>query len=267
MNNTITNLKWSLHYFGWWVTIQSVFGRLAAKVGWKFSQSPEFIAYKDRVLDQRFGISTVGTVLTDDMGVDGEKKDHAIEYSPTGHIEFGILLEKLGRCTDLSGCSFIDYGSGKGRVVLMASEFPFVRSMGVEMSPKLHAAAEQNIRSFHSPRQQCQDVRSILGDATKLEIPDGPIVAFFFNPFDDVILSRVMANLQQAWSASPREMVCIYHNPVHRDLFDNSEFWNEQDGLCHDEEQWVVYASNPVPASQSTRTSPPIKTASEKQPT
>lgn len=249
MADTLTNVKWSLRYFGLLVTCVSLFGRIAAKFGWKFSKTPKFVAYKDRVLDQRFGISTVGTVLTKDMGVDVRDEEHAIEYSPTGHLEFGILLEKLGRCANFSQYSFIDFGSGKGRVVLMASEFPFIRSMGVEMSPLLHAAAEQNIRTFRSPRQKCQDVRSINGDATTLEIPDGPIVAFFFNPFDDVILSQVMANMQAAWDASPRDMICIYHNPVHRDLFDDSDFWAEQDDLCDDDDQWVVYASQPVPTA------------------
>src|SRR5579863_4122649 len=42
--------------------------------------------------------------------------------------------------------TFIDFGSGKGRALLLASEFPFKRILGLEFAPELHTAAETNIR-------------------------------------------------------------------------------------------------------------------------
>src|SRR5690242_13468196 len=43
---------------------------------------------------------------------------------------------------------FIDFGSGKGRALLMASEFPFRKVIGIEFSPELHAVAQNNIRQY-----------------------------------------------------------------------------------------------------------------------
>src|SRR5277367_3679731 len=39
---------------------------------------------------------------------------------------------------------FVDYGCGKGRVLLVATHFPFQRIVGVEFAPQLAEIAEQN---------------------------------------------------------------------------------------------------------------------------
>src|ERR1700741_4193768 len=45
---------------------------------------------------------------------------------------------------------FVDFGSGKGRALLLASGFRSRRSIGVEFSPELHAVAQNNIRKYQS---------------------------------------------------------------------------------------------------------------------
>ena len=42
-----------------------------------------------------------------------------------------------------------------------------------------------------------------------------------FNPFNGVILSRILENLEQSWNENPRDMFVVYHNPVHADLVEN----------------------------------------------
>jgi SAM-dependent methyltransferase len=44
---------------------------------------------------------------------------------------------------DFSQFTFVDLGCGKGRVLLMASDYPFQRIVGVEFMPELHRAAEK----------------------------------------------------------------------------------------------------------------------------
>lgn len=57
--------------------------------------------------------------------------------------------------------TFIDFGSGKGRALLLASDFPFKRILGLEFSPELHQAAEGNIRRYSSATQKCRDIQSL----------------------------------------------------------------------------------------------------------
>ena len=51
---------------------------------------------------------------------------------------------------------FIDLGSGKGRTLLMASDYPLRKILGVELIPELNRVAQQNIRDYQSSTQQCE---------------------------------------------------------------------------------------------------------------
>src|SRR5580704_3857703 len=84
-------------------------------------------------------------------------------YQPTDPALFHEMLASLN--IDFHDLVFIDIGSGKGRTLLMASDYPFRRIIGVELLPKLHRVALGNIRKYKSDAQQCFALESICGDA------------------------------------------------------------------------------------------------------
>lgn len=241
MSHLMNRLDWSCHYYGIPITVLSAAARLAVCVGWDVGSRPGFLAFKDRAIDRRFCISTVGEVATRNLDVDESQQEHAIQYQPTSSLDLAILLSCLLKRADLREFSFVDYGSGKGRAILMASEFPFRSVVGVEFSATLHAIACENIAGFRSSLQMCRNVTSICQDAADFHLPDGPVMAFFFNPFDAVIMSQVLGQIEESVDRNPRDVLCIYHNPVHRELLDNSPFWEELNGWPIEEDQWVVY--------------------------
>ena len=132
------------------------------------------------------------------------------------------------------------FRSGKGRVILLASEFPFRQCVGVEFSRPLHDAAVENIRRCARHRRQCDVVESVCCDARRFSIPDGPLLLFLFNPFDDVVLGQVLQDLQESWTAAPRQVVCVYHNPVHRRSF-ATDFWELRKPQRLDPDDWAVF--------------------------
>src|SRR6478752_3089102 len=60
---------------------------------------------------------------------------------------------------DVSQFTFVDLGCGKGRVLLMASDYPFKRIIGVEFMPELHRAAQKNIVGYSNDRQQYRQMK------------------------------------------------------------------------------------------------------------
>jgi SAM-dependent methyltransferase len=68
-------------------------------------------------------------------------------------------------------CTFIDLGSGKGRALLIASEYAFGAIVGVELSPKLHAIAAANIAGSRGTAQRSRNARTIEADATEFRFP------------------------------------------------------------------------------------------------
>jgi len=105
--------------------------------------------------------------------------------------------------------TFIDLGSGKGRALFIAAEYPFRKVLGVEYSTEIQQAALENIRCYSHPRQRCRDVESVVANAAEYEFPDGNLVLFLFNPFGPEIMRLMLANLQRSLEQKPRHVVIL----------------------------------------------------------
>jgi SAM-dependent methyltransferase len=110
--------------------------------------------------------------------------------------------------------TFVDLGSGKGRTLLMASEYPFRKIVGVELIAELHRAAEENIRLYRSATQRCSQIEAVCADACEFVLPATPLVLYLFHPLPEVGLQRVLRNLERSLEQSPRPGWIVYHNPA-----------------------------------------------------
>jgi len=94
--------------------------------------------------------------------------------------------------------AFVDYGSGKGRTLLIASEFPFKFIIGVEFAAELHRICEANLMTYRNPARRCLDIRPIHHDVATFDPPAEPLVLYFYNPFDRVIFDAVISRLHNS---------------------------------------------------------------------
>jgi SAM-dependent methyltransferase len=133
-------------------------------------------------------------------------------YQPTDPALFHEMMSKLE--IDFSQFVFIDIGSGKGRVLLMAADYPFRRVIGVELLPELHRIAQENIRRYESDSQRCFDIESIGGNALDFVFPPEAMVIYLFNPLPEPGLIKLLANLERSLRENPRPVFLLYHNPL-----------------------------------------------------
>jgi SAM-dependent methyltransferase len=120
---------------------------------------------------------------------------------------------------------FIDFGSGKGRALLMASEFPFRRIIGIEFSPELHAAAERNIRKYRPGPKGCRAVESVCTDFLDAALPPEPSVLFFFDPCAGVLIPCVLDRIRSSLREHPRPLYLVYVAPGNKEkLLDAAHF-------------------------------------------
>ena len=133
-------------------------------------------------------------------------------YQPSDPATFHESIRSLG--IDYGQFEFVDLGSGKGRTLLMASEYPFRRIVGVEAVAALHRVALENLRRFKSATQKCFELDSLCGDARDFQFPPAPLVLFLFNPLPEAGLRMVMANLRASLREHPRPLCVVYHNPL-----------------------------------------------------
>ena len=158
-------------------------------------------------------------VNTSSAGVGWRDRLLGFFHSPYQPTESALFHEMIGPVSARAGFDFrefifLDLGSGKGRTLLMASDYPFRRIVGVELFPALNDAAQNNICKYRSASQKCFALESICGDAAEFAFPDEPTVLFLFNPFPESGLRNVIANLEQSLREHPRRVYVLYHNPL-----------------------------------------------------
>jgi len=162
-------------------------------------------------------------------------------YQPSEAPLFHEMLDALHQHTrlDFHDFVFIDLGSGKGRTLLMASDYPFRRIIGVELLPALHHAAQENLGKYRSESPKCFALESIGADATEFRLPAEPTVLYLFNPFPEAGLKRVIANLEQSLRENPRAVYVLYHNPLLEHVLSESSRLKKVGGT----HQYAVYES------------------------
>jgi hypothetical protein len=178
--------------------------------------------------DRLHGVDTTGrfdgwTYLSD-LDIPSPNWIEGNDYAAIEPLRFEKVLAGLDiRFEDFT---FIDFGSGKGRALLLASEFPFKRILGLEFSPELHRIAEENIRRYRSPKQECQNIQSVNVDFTNFVMPPEPSFLFFFNPCRGRVLSEVVAGVGRSLMAHARPLYIAYvaTTPEQEQIFASSGF-------------------------------------------
>jgi SAM-dependent methyltransferase len=133
-------------------------------------------------------------------------------YQPTEPALFHEMLASLP--IEFEHFTFVDLGSGKGRTLLLASDYPFRKILGVEIVPALHQIAQENLAKYKSESQQCAALEAMCCDAADFPFPDEPLVVYLFNPVAEAGLRRVVLNLEASLRAQPRPVFVLYHNPL-----------------------------------------------------
>ncbi len=165
--------------------------------------------YGDMDYDWEFRVDTTSAT------VGWRSRLFGLLHSPYQPIEPQLFREIMATLEiDFSQFIFLDIGSGKGRALLLAAEYPFRRVMGIELLPELNSLAKENIRKFSTETPSCHEIQAVCGDATELIFPEGALVIFLFNPLPEAGLKKLVRNLEASLRENPRLVYVIYVNPV-----------------------------------------------------
>jgi len=179
----------------------------------------------ERVLDppieSLFFKPTKDPVSLADLTIRGNNREYGHDYRASPCALFEWTVSALNH--DLSRLTFIDYGAGKGRALLLASQHPFAAIGGVEFAEELHDDATMNIAQFPRSRMKCRNVECVLDDASQVGPPDGESVHYFFNPFAREVFAEVLNNIVVSYRKRPRRLYLILVDPPEvTDMIDHS---------------------------------------------
>lgn len=175
--------------------------------------SPRRVAHyaRSKLFDVWHGLDTSAIVSAAQLQGVGENGIHAVRYQPS---PFGFLqycMTEMG--LDFKNYVFVDFGSGKGRILLEAASYPFKAIIGVEFSPTLHDQARLAVDRWTSRRHGQSPIHLECCDAATFEIPKEDLVLYFYNPFGAPVMEAVIRNIERSLQMFDRDVYILYLNP------------------------------------------------------
>jgi predicted RNA methylase len=143
--------------------------------------------------DEQFGTDTAAKTKLHTLDIESPNYGFAIYYEPTDSALLDVVLAALPvRHEDYS---FIDYGCGKGLVVLRAASYPFRNVVGVEFARELHAIARMNLER-HPAALRRAPVEFVHADAIEYAPPPGNLVLYAYEPFEAPETRKLLARIE-----------------------------------------------------------------------
>ncbi len=191
--------------------------------------------------DRLHGTRTGSLIPGDELATGHRHDRHITAYHGVAPSLFHKLMARwqAHAVHPLERTAFVDIGAGKGRAMLLAGEYRFRRIVGVELHPALAAAARSNMERWNamyvSPPMRLEE-----GDALRLRMPAGPCLVLLFNPFDSVLMDRLLDRLEQQFRSRPGELDLLYVNDEQRRLLVEEhtrfrELWRGRIHLSHED--------------------------------
>ena len=185
-------------------------------------------------------VKTSGGVFLNELTLTGDGRT-GFPYLPTRPSVARQVLEHLP-IDNFEEYTFVDLGSGKGRMLLVAAGYPFRKIEGVEFAVELHHQAQRNISRYRSAKRRSAkrcgaNIESINIDATEYRFPDGNLVLYLFNPFGPEVLEKVFANLAASLAQHRRRVIVAMMNPEHAHVLDAMPYLEP----CFENRRFKIY--------------------------
>ena len=180
--------------------------------------------------EKKYGINTTGADELHKLEKQGIDISHATIYMP---VSYALLEEvfnqletdnhKLQTANYKPQNHFLDIGCGKGRALCVAAHQGFKKVTGLDFARDLCESAKENL-AITKEIITTLEYKVINNDAFYFEIPDDADCIFFFNPFDEYVMSGVVNNICTSLQNNPRNIKIMYVNPLHKEQFLNAGF-------------------------------------------
>jgi hypothetical protein len=189
--------------------------------------------------DEIHGVDTSGLIAAGNL-ITGHPNDaHVTAYYG---IAPSILRTLIGlwRATNpshpLDHYTFLDFGAGKGRAMLVASELPFHQVIGIELNPTLADIAQSNLdhwlatHAADTTAPPLAPIRLYEQDALTFDLPRTPALAFLFHPFEAPILKLLLRRIETRFAkipgTPPPAFDLLYVNAECRSVLDRHPAFN-----------------------------------------
>jgi len=183
-----------------------------------------FSIYQEIKGERKYNLDTIELDRLKTITVKGDNLDHASIYQACNYY---ILEKGFDYLVSINeNKNILDFGCGKGRVMIVAAHYGFNNITGIDFVKALCLSAGQNTQKT----QQLYPLikfNIICDDVVNYSIKKDQTVFFLFNPFDEVIMLKVVKNILSSLKEKERKIYIMYANPVHKEIFLSAGFEEE----------------------------------------
>jgi SAM-dependent methyltransferase len=179
--------------------------------------------------DEAHGTDTSGLIPSGHLATGHPNDQHITAYYGVAPSILRTLIQHWRETIPphpLHSYTFLDIGAGKGRAMLIASEFPFREVVGIELNPAMAAIAQLNLSHWNKSHRADTTAPSIAPqrmvetDALAFEFPATPTLAFLFHPFEAPVLKELLRRVESQFGGRPGTFDLLYVNAECADLLD-----------------------------------------------
>lgn len=175
----------------------------------------KLLSYENKY-EKQLGINTHSIVNLDKLTLAGLNSEQNHHYQGASYYILFKVFDTLPH--HLKNNYFIDFGCGKGRAIFVAEQCGFTKLVGVDIAKELIDEANENKKNYVLKNEN-SSIDFVYCDATTYNIPNEACVFYFFNPFGEDIMRKVLNNIKSSVAQFPREIKCIYLNPKYDTVF------------------------------------------------
>jgi hypothetical protein len=183
-----------------------------------------FTVYHEIKGEKKYQLETVKVDTLQNQKIKSGNLKHASIYQATNYFLIEHAFDFLKN--EEVNLHLVDYGSGKGRIMVVAAYYGFKKITGIDFSKSLCNEAEINIEKIKLGFPSV-DFEIICDDAVNYSIKNDDTVFFFFNPFDEVVMLQVVKNILASLKKNERKIYVVYVNPLHQEIFLSAGFEEE----------------------------------------
>lgn len=180
-----------------------------------------FTIYYEVTGEKKYNIDTSRIQNVNKITVKGENLKNAEMYQGASYYLLRKVFEWLKQ-KNING-PIIDFGCGKGRALVVAADYDFLKVTGIDFARTLCNEAEMNIRKVQQ-NYPLTTFKIFHDDVVNIVIDQETNCFFFFNPFNEIVMKKVLTNIIESLALSRRAMYVIYLNPQHKEIFTAAGF-------------------------------------------
>lgn len=171
--------------------------------------------------DEKFGVDTWSDMHSPEYLAKHFSENKNYLYEPCEPWLFKEIIKQVVEFGVGRDWTFIDVGSGKGRVLMLAAPY-FNEVIGIEIDESLHKVAIDNFTklkgsSVREHQIMSEGVTLHNCDIQNYKFTDNNLFLTLFNPFSDKLMIHMLDCLDS--DVHHGNVVIGYVNPIHKQVF------------------------------------------------